>query len=130
MHQHSGEGYFYAFSFFRTLVTMNSVQAVISGVGELIGRVLCGWLAVHSLGYFGICIANPIAWGLALLYCVFPRPCRVLRKTISRPLMQNSTLITVRYSTAPEVTAGSASPRTRPTAQPLTKKSTTQAAAQ
>lgn len=56
-----------------------SVQAVISGVGELIGRTLCGWLAVHSLGYFGICIANPIAWGLALLYCVF-MVTRVLKK--------------------------------------------------
>lgn len=48
-----------------------SVQAVISGVGELIGRALGGWLAVHSLGYFGICISNPLAWGLALCYCVF-----------------------------------------------------------
>ena len=56
-----------------------SVQAVISGVGELIGRALCGWLSVHSLGYFGICIANPIAWGLALLYCVF-MVTRVLKK--------------------------------------------------
>lgn len=40
---------------------------------------LHGWLAVHSLGYFGICIANPIAWGLALLYCVF-MVTRVLKK--------------------------------------------------
>lgn len=57
-----------------------SVQAVISGVGELIGRALCGWLAVHSLGYFGIwALANPIAWGLALLYCVF-MVTRVLKK--------------------------------------------------
>ena len=48
-----------------------SVQAVISGVGELIGRSIGGWLAIHSLGYFGICISNPIAWGLALCYCVF-----------------------------------------------------------
>ena len=39
----------------------------------------CGRLAVHSLGYFGICIANPIAWGLALLYCVF-MVTRVLKK--------------------------------------------------
>mgnify|MGYP006988363213 FL=1 len=46
---------------------------------KLIGRALCGWLAVHSLGYFGICIANPIAWGLALLYCVF-MVTRVLKK--------------------------------------------------
>ena len=47
-----------------------STQAVISGVGELVGRSVGGWLAVHSLGYFGICIANPIAWAFALAYCV------------------------------------------------------------
>lgn len=47
-----------------------STQAVISGVGELVGRSVGGWLAVHSLGYFGICIANPIAWVFALAYCV------------------------------------------------------------
>ena len=56
-----------------------SVQAVISGVGELIGRALGGWLAVHQLGYFGICISNPLAWGLALCYCVF-MVTRVLKK--------------------------------------------------
>lgn len=56
-----------------------SVQAVISGIGELIGRALGGWLAVHQLGYFGICISNPLAWGLALCYCVF-MVTRVLRK--------------------------------------------------
>ena len=48
-----------------------SVQAIISGVGELIGRSVGGWLALHGLGYVGICISNPIAWGLALCYCVF-----------------------------------------------------------
>ena len=47
-----------------------STQAVISGVGELLGRTLGGWLAVHKLGYFGICIANPFAWAFALCYCV------------------------------------------------------------
>ena len=56
-----------------------SVQAVISGVGELIGRALGGWLAVHQLGYFGICISNPLAWGFALCYCVF-MVTRVLKK--------------------------------------------------
>ena len=39
-------------------------------MGELVGRSVGGWLAVHSLGYFGICIANPIAWAFALAYCV------------------------------------------------------------
>ena len=47
-----------------------STQAVISGVGELLGRSLGGWLAVYKLGYFGICIANPVAWAFALCYCV------------------------------------------------------------
>ena len=49
-----------------------SVQAIISGVGELIGRSLGGLLAVKTgLGYVGICLSNPIAWGLAMLYCMF-----------------------------------------------------------
>ncbi len=48
-----------------------SVQAVISGVGELVGRTIGGWLSVAFLGYFGICISNPMAWGLALCYCLF-----------------------------------------------------------
>ena len=46
-----------------------SLHAVLSGVGELLGRTLGGWLAVHSLGFLGICLANPLAWGFALLYC-------------------------------------------------------------
>lgn len=49
-----------------------SVQAIISGVGELIGRGLGGLLAVKTgLGYVGICLSNPFAWGLAMLYCMF-----------------------------------------------------------
>ena len=49
-----------------------SVQAIISGVGELIGRSLGGLLAVKTgLGYVGICLSNPFAWGLAILYCMF-----------------------------------------------------------
>ena len=42
-----------------------SVQAIISGVGELIGRSLGGLLAVKTgLGYVGICLSNPLpgAW--------------------------------------------------------------------
>lgn len=46
-----------------------STHAVLSGVGELLGRSLGGFLAVRYLGFFGICIANPLAWGLALVYC-------------------------------------------------------------
>ena len=49
-----------------------SVQAIISGVGELIGRSLGGLLAVKTgLGYLGICLSNPFAWALAMLYCMF-----------------------------------------------------------
>ena len=49
-----------------------SVQAIISGVGELIGRSLGGLLAVKTgLGYVGICLSTPFAWGLAMLYCMF-----------------------------------------------------------
>ena len=49
-----------------------SVQAIISGVGELIGRSLGGLLAVKTgLGCVGICLSNPFAWGLAMLYCMF-----------------------------------------------------------
>jgi len=46
-----------------------SFHAVLSGVAELFGRWLCGALAVKSLGFFGICIANPMAWLMATLYC-------------------------------------------------------------
>lgn len=47
-----------------------SVHAVFSGMGELIGRSLGGWLAISWLGYVGICYANPLAWALALLYAM------------------------------------------------------------
>ena len=46
-----------------------SLHAVLSGVGELLGRTLGGWLAVQHLGFVGICLANPFAWGFALIYC-------------------------------------------------------------
>lgn len=46
-----------------------SVHAVLSGVGELLGRSLGGWLSVKCLGFVGICLANPLAWGFALIYC-------------------------------------------------------------
>ncbi|MDO5415963.1 MAG: MATE family efflux transporter [Lachnospiraceae bacterium] len=47
-----------------------SLHAILSGVGELIGRSLGGWLAVYAFGYPAICYANPLAWFLALCYCV------------------------------------------------------------
>lgn len=47
-----------------------TIQAILSGVGELAGRSLGGWLAVHFISYTAICYANPIAWGFALGYCI------------------------------------------------------------
>ena len=47
-----------------------SVHSVLSGVGELLGRTLGGVLAISTgLGFAGICLANPFAWGFALIYC-------------------------------------------------------------
>ncbi len=48
-----------------------SFQAILSGVGELLGRSLGAWLAVCFTSYTAICYSNPIAWGFALCYCVF-----------------------------------------------------------
>ncbi len=46
-----------------------STHAVFSGVGELLGRSFGGWLSIQHLGFVGICLANPLAWGFALMYC-------------------------------------------------------------
>lgn len=46
-----------------------SIHAILSGAGELLGRSVGGWLAVQYFGFTGICYANPLAWGFALLYC-------------------------------------------------------------
>lgn len=46
-----------------------SVHAVLSGVGELLGRSLGGWLSAARLGFTGICFASPLAWAFAMLYC-------------------------------------------------------------
>lgn len=46
-----------------------SMQAVISGIGELLGRSLGGWLAVYAFGFTAICLSNPLAWLFALIYC-------------------------------------------------------------
>ena len=47
----------------------HSVQAIISGVGELAGRCLGSLAAVAGGGFLMICLANPLAWALALAYC-------------------------------------------------------------
>ncbi len=46
-----------------------SMQAIISGVGELVGRSLGGILAVAGFGFPAICLSNPMAWLFALIYC-------------------------------------------------------------
>lgn len=49
----------------------HSVQAVISGLGELIGRSIGSWLAAAGgLGYIAICYANPMAWAVSDCYCI------------------------------------------------------------
>ncbi len=45
-----------------------SVHAILSGVGELAGRSVGSLLALSGLGFTGICLSNPLAWGLALCY--------------------------------------------------------------
>lgn len=63
-----------------------SVQAVISGVGELIGRALCGWLAVHSLGLRHLhCQPHCLGSGTALL-CVHGDQSSEKRERIKIPL--------------------------------------------
>ncbi|MFD1672786.1 MATE family efflux transporter [Agrilactobacillus yilanensis] len=47
-----------------------SLPAIFSGFGELIGRAAGGFLAMGALGFTAICFANPLAWGLALIYCL------------------------------------------------------------
>ena len=46
-----------------------SVHSVLSGVGELLGRAVFGWLAVRTGSFVAVSLANPAAWGFALLYC-------------------------------------------------------------
>lgn len=48
-----------------------SMYAIISGMGELIGRACAGYLAVAGWGFTAICYSNQLAWSLALLYCLF-----------------------------------------------------------
>lgn len=58
------------FALRNTLTGMGySAYSVFSGVCELIGKALGGLLAVKWFGFWGICIATPLAWFLAMLYC-------------------------------------------------------------
>ncbi len=57
-----------------------SAQAVLSGVGELVGRAICSGLAVISQSFVFIALASPLAWILALGYCSFMVICFLKRK--------------------------------------------------
>ncbi len=58
------------FALRNTLTGMGySAYSVFSGVCELIGKALGGLLAVKWFGFWGICIATPLAWFLAMVYC-------------------------------------------------------------
>lgn len=48
-----------------------SFHAIISGVWELAGRSLGGFLAVWGAGFTAVCLANPLAWIFALCYCIY-----------------------------------------------------------
>ncbi|NLR17386.1 MATE family efflux transporter [Lactobacillus sp. LC28-10] len=49
----------------------HSMYAIVSGLGELVGRGIASLVAMTSIGYTAICYANQLAWGLSLCYCVF-----------------------------------------------------------
>ena len=58
------------FALRNTLTGMGySAYSVFSGICELIGKGLGGLLAVKWFGFWGICIATPLAWFLAMVYC-------------------------------------------------------------
>ena len=58
------------FALRNTLTGMGySAYSVFSGICELIGKGVGGLLAVKWFGFWGICIATPLAWFLAMVYC-------------------------------------------------------------
>ena len=58
------------FALRNTLTGMGySAYSVFSGICELIGKCVGGLLAVKWLGFWGICVATPLAWFLAMVYC-------------------------------------------------------------
>ena len=62
-----------------------SGYSVFSGICELIGKALGGILAVTWFGFWGICIATPLAWFLAMVYCgILVR--HFLRKRLAAPI--------------------------------------------
>lgn len=58
------------FALRNTLTGMGfSAYSVFSGICEMIGKSIGGLLAVKWFGFWGICIATPLAWFLAMVYC-------------------------------------------------------------
>ena len=43
--------------------------AFFSGVMEIVGRIIGGALAVYYGSFTLICLSNPMAWGLSMVYC-------------------------------------------------------------
>ena len=57
-----------------------SLLAVISGIGELVGRSLGGLAAAQLASFALICLTNPLAWGLGAVYCL-GMTCWILNKS-------------------------------------------------
>ncbi len=47
-----------------------SAIAVVAGVCEMIARLVMSILVIPSLGWSAACCTDPLAWGLALMYCL------------------------------------------------------------
>ena len=47
----------------------HGVSREVPCICELIGKAVGGILAVKWFGFWGICIATPLAWFLAMVYC-------------------------------------------------------------
>lgn len=48
-----------------------SVQAIVSGIGELVGRSITSFITMATASFIGVCLINPTAWLVALSYCIF-----------------------------------------------------------
>ena len=57
-----------------------SLLAIISGIGELVGRSLGGLAAAQLASFALICLTNPLAWGLGTVYCL-GMTCWILNKS-------------------------------------------------
>ena len=57
-----------------------SLLAIISGIGEPVGRSLGGLAAAQLASFALICLTNPLAWGLGAVYCL-GMTCWILNKS-------------------------------------------------